>query len=199
MRNRTSTGDEFVVSSCASGIRIRSHDATGLPADETNQRQLQRWCLVLFIRDCLDDEACVSGRIEDQRKGVRRGGASMRRSDTHNRDSVVSRVTATISSSSSQHNKLKHPEMSNSDDMCVVHLCAFILTVSRPYDFCFVWKGTWALPETFSAIAGCRSAWFHRISPKVTRHSRHRRRSEVSVPAIQSDVWLNHTRPGSCV
>ena len=97
----------------------------------------------------------VSGRIEDQRKGVRRGGASMRRSDTHNRDGVVSRVTATISSSS-QHNKLKHPEMSlNSDDMCVVHLCAFILTVSRAYDCGFVWKGTWALPETFSAIVGC--------------------------------------------
>ena len=97
MRNRASTGDDFVVFSCASGIRIRGHDATGLPADETNQRQLQRWCLVLFIRDCLDDETCVSGRIEDQRKGVRRRGASMRRSDTHNRDSVVSRVTATIS------------------------------------------------------------------------------------------------------
>ena len=184
MRNRTSTGDEFVVSSCASGIRIRGPDATGLLADTTNQRRLRRWCLVLFIRDCLDDEACVSGRIEGQRKGVRRGGASMRRSDTHNRDGVVSRVTATISSSSSQHNKLKHPEMSlNSDDMCVVHLCAFILTVSRAYDCGFVWKGTRALPETFSAIAGCRSAWLHRILPKVMWHSRHRRGSEVSVPA----------------
>ena len=95
MRNKTSTGDEFVVSSYASGIRIRGHDATGLPADVTNQRQLRRWCLVLFICDCLDDEACVSGRIEDQRKGVRRGERRWR-SDTHNRDSVVSRVTSTI-------------------------------------------------------------------------------------------------------
>ena len=68
MRNRASTGDKFIVSACASGIKIRGHGATGLLADKMNQMQLQCWCLVLFICDCLDDKACVSGRIKDQCK-----------------------------------------------------------------------------------------------------------------------------------
>ena len=77
VRNRASTEDEFV-SSCASRIRIRDHDATELLIGETSQRQLRRWCLALLIRDYLDDEACVSGRIEDEFKG------SVRWGDTHN-------------------------------------------------------------------------------------------------------------------
>ena len=60
------------------------------------------------------------------------------------------------------------------------------------HKLCILQQYTGALPETFSAVAGCRSAWLCRFSPKVTWHSEGR----VVVSGILSECIESRYSPG---